>query len=465
MSQSPPHSEAASIEASSGHDSRKIYTVSSLNEAVRVTLERNIGAVDVEGEISNIARPASGHIYFTLKDAHAQIRCAMFKNRNRRLRFAPENGLQVMARGKVSLYPARGDYQLVVDALEPAGEGALRLRFEQLKQKLLVEGLFEADLKQPLPQWPVCVGVITSPTGAAIRDVLTVLKRRCPAVEVIVYPCAVQGADAVSEIVRAVEVANKRRECDVLILARGGGSLEDLWSFNEERVARAIYASTLPVVSGVGHETDFSISDMVADVRAPTPSAAAELVSPDTAEFARLMRQLSHRLGGSMRRRLDDLGNDVRNLQRRFASPRRAIEIRSQRCDDQSARLIAALSARLRVEQSRIASLRARTYARSPASIVQSHGRELTFLRHRLVTCAGDMMRTHNARLERLSAVLESLGPTATLDRGYAIVSDEQGNIVRDAREMASGQVTVTRLRRGKLRSRVEQTVDPEPSG
>ena len=265
-------------------EQRDIYSITRLNREVRAVLEDSFPpSLWVRGEISNLAQPGSGHIYFSLKDKHSQVRCAMFRSANRHLRFAPENGREVLVRAGVSLYEGRGEFQLIVESMEPAGAGALQQAFEELKQRLLEEGLFADEHKQPLPAFPGTIGIITSPTGAAVRDIIHVLERRYARAGVIVYPVPVQGEGSAQQIAQAVDVANQRRECDVLILARGGGSLEDLWSFNEEIVARAIHHSVIPVVSGIGHEIDFTIADFVADQRAPTPSAAAEMVSPDSA--------------------------------------------------------------------------------------------------------------------------------------------------------------------------------------
>ena len=273
----------------------QVYTVSELNRLARQLLEQDLPRMWVSGEISNLARPASGHLYFSLKDERAQIRCALFRGASRGGSFMPANGMQVLARGRVSLYEPRGDYQLIVDHLEPAGEGLLRRRLEELKQKLAAAGLFDAARKRPLPALPGAIGVITSPSGAAVRDILHILKRRFPAIPVIIYPVQVQGEQAKFDIVKAFETAARRAECEVLILARGGGSLEDLWAFNEEIVAQAIADSPIPVISGVGHEIDFTIADLVADVRAPTPSGAAELVVPDSRDWLRHLQALERR--------------------------------------------------------------------------------------------------------------------------------------------------------------------------
>ena len=275
---------------------REVFSVSALNRDARRIIESNFGVIWVEGEISNLARPSSGHMYWSLKDDNAQVRCAMFRQANRSLTFAPKNGLQVLARARVSLYETRGEFQLIVDFLEEAGEGLLRRRFEELKRKLAAEGLFETERKQQLPALPRRIGVVTSPSGAAVRDILSVLRRRFPWVQVVIYPTLVQGATAAYEIAQTLELADSRGDCDLLILARGGGSLEDLWSFNEEIVARAIAALDTPLISGVGHEIDFTIADFVADVRAPTPSGAAEIAVPDQAEWLAALAGTAQRL-------------------------------------------------------------------------------------------------------------------------------------------------------------------------
>ncbi len=280
--------------------SPSIFTVSRLNQTVRQLLEMEMGQIWLSAEISNLSQPASGHWYFTLKDDRAQVRCAMFRNSNRRVTFRPQNGQQVLVRASITLYEPRGDYQLIAESMQPAGDGLLQQQFEQLKQRLSAEGLFDQQFKQPLPVPAKCVGVITSASGAALHDILQVLQRRDPSLPIVIYPTSVQGAEAPMQIVRAIETANRRDECDVLIVGRGGGSLEDLWSFNDERVARAIFASRIPIVSAVGHETDVTIADFVADLRAPTPSAAAELVSRNQLELLRQLQSQQQRLEMAM---------------------------------------------------------------------------------------------------------------------------------------------------------------------
>ncbi|MGB6452128.1 MAG: exodeoxyribonuclease VII large subunit, partial [Steroidobacteraceae bacterium] len=286
------------------HAERVVYTVSQLNREVRSLLEQRLAIIWIEGELTNLAQPASGHWYFSLKDRDAQVRCAMFRQRNVHVGFTPSAGQQVLARARVSLYEPRGDYQLIVEHLEEAGVGALKREFERLKEKLSSEGLFAEERKRGLPKFPKRIGVVTSPTGAAVRDILHILRRRFRPAAVLIYPTAVQGAAAVPAIVDALATASARAECDVLILARGGGSLEDLWAFNDERVARAVRASAIPVVTGIGHEVDFTIADFVADARAPTPSGAAVLVTPDSHAVLLGLAKTAERLRGASRREL-----------------------------------------------------------------------------------------------------------------------------------------------------------------
>ena len=438
-----------------GADGRDVFSVSRLNEAARHVLETELGNVWVEGEVSNLARPASGHVYFSLKDAGAQVRCAMFRTRNRAVGFEARDGMKVVAYGRVSLYTPRGDYQLIVEALEAAGEGLLRLRFEQLKSKLFAEGLFDAALKRPLPRWPRAIGVVTSASGAAVRDIITVLRRRCPALPVIVYPTAVQGEGAAAEIAAAIATANRRAECDVLIVGRGGGSLEDLWSFNEEIVARAIHQSTIPVVSAVGHEIDFTIADMVADLRAATPSAAAELVSPDMLDIESRLAQSRQRLVQTMAQSLQRHGRELEQLRRRLISPRRRLELHFQRLDELLVRLPNALTTQLALKRSQLRALEARVASHSPRARLATHKGELEHARHRLSAAMRRVLEQRDARLSRCEQVLRALGPGATLERGYAIVTDANGQLMRDAQNVEIGAVLTTRLARGRFDGQV----------
>ena len=441
---------------------RDVYTVSRLNAEANDLLESHFPLIWVEGEISNLSRPASGHLYFTLKDARAQVRCAMFRNRNRHLGFRPENGMQVLVRAGVSLYQPRGDFQLIVEVMEEAGHGALQRAFEELKRRLAEEGLFDETLKQPLPALPRCIGVITSPSGAAIRDILSVLARRFPAVPVLVYPVAVQGDEAVAEIIAALDVANRRRDCDVLILARGGGSLEDLQAFNDERLARAIHASRIPVVSAVGHEIDFTIADFVADRRAPTPSAAAEMVVPDRNEWLARLRQLDARMAQHLRRRLQEMRMRLATLEARLQRqhPGRRLRQHSQRLDELGLRLERALRQGLHRRRHRLEALEARLHRFSPMPRLARTRQRLDDLRHRLIQAT--LARVEHARREcgTLARQLHAVSPLATLERGYAIVTDGQGRILRSAAAVEPGDRVEARLAHGRLGCRVEEILE-----
>ncbi len=389
---------------------RKIITVSQLNRDARFLLEQNFTTIWVEGEISNLSRPASGHIYFTLKDEGAQIRCAMFRNRLNYIRFRPENGAHVEIRGSVSLYEARGDYQLIAEHMEEGGEGALQRAFEALKKMLLQEGLFDERHKQQIPPIPTKIGIISSPTGAAVHDIITVLKRRFPALPVILYPVSVQGESAVAEIIAALELAQQRNECDLLIIARGGGSIEDLWVFNEEQVARAIYNSPIPTISAIGHETDFTIADFVADLRAPTPSAAAETVSPDRLQWRQSLQQLEHRLSGSIRRELEALTLHLHGMERQLHHPRDRIRQLAQRLDEREQQL----------------------------------GQTIN---HQL--------QRRSDQISAMALALNALNPLSTLSRGYSITTTAEGEVVRNADWLQNGEVITTRLHRGEITSKI----------
>ena len=443
----------------SGNDKHAAISVSELNRQARTLLERGLARLWVDGEISNLARPASGHIYFTLKDQSAQIRCAWFRQRQQRGQArSVENGDQMLAYGRVSLYEPRGDYQLIVEQLEPAGEGELRRRFELLKKKLDAEGLFDAALKRDLPELPTRIGVITSPSGAAIRDILTVLRRRFAGVPVVVYPAAVQGDAAVPELIQALETAGRRAECDVLIIGRGGGSLEDLWAFNDEGLARAIRRSPIPVISAVGHEVDISIADLVADVRAPTPSGAAELAVPDAEDWLRALNVSAQRLIGQIRRSVEDKGQALDWLSRRLSAASPSGQLQRQR--QQLAATLRALEAAARADlirrTRRLENLSARLAQRSPTA-------QLERLKHRHSELRGRLARSGQARVQRLgnrlalaARGLDAVSPLATLDRGYAIVSDGKGRIVTDAAKLQAGDAVTARLASGRVIATVD---------
>ncbi len=413
-------------------------TVSQLNRKAKTLLEQGIARLWVEGEISNLSRPASGHIYFSLKDDKAQVGAAWFRQRQRGPAIGFKNGDKVLAFGRVSIYEARGNYQLIVEQMEPAGEGVLKQRFDALKKKLLAEGLFDDDRKQELPALPSRIGVITSPSGAAIRDIVSVLGRRYPAASVVIYPAAVQGDAAPGELIGALEAAVERDECDVLIIGRGGGSLEDLWAFNDEALARAIAACPIPIVSAVGHEVDFTIADFVADVRAPTPSGAAEIVVPDQRDWLRRINVLAARLA-----RVGE----------------RAVEDRAQQVDWFGSRMAAAIRRQLLSQRHDVQALRGKLVQLSPAVSVQRSITRLSALQQRLASGTHDTLSELNHRVALLGRALHSVSPLATLDRGYAIVLDSEGKAITDASGVKSGDEIRARLSKGELIAKVTKVV------
>ncbi|BBT18530.1 exodeoxyribonuclease VII large subunit [Metapseudomonas otitidis] len=434
---------------------REVLTVSQLNQRARHLLEDVFPQVWVEGEISNLARPASGHLYFTLKDSQAQVRCALFRQNALKVRQALRDGLAVKVRGKVSLFEGRGDYQMIADAVEPAGDGALRLAFEALKEKLAGEGLFATERKRPLPAHPQRVGIVTSPTGAVIRDIISVFRRRAPQVSLTLVPTAVQGREATAQIVRALALADAQG-FDALILARGGGSLEDLWCFNEEAVARAVAACKTPIVSAVGHETDVSISDFVADVRAPTPSAAAELLAPDSSGLRQRLEGLERRLLLRMRQLIAHQHLRLDGLTRRLRHPGERLRQQAQRLDDLEMRLQRALDRQVSQRRERLARLETRLAAQHP-------GRALGLLRQRLDALAARLPRamretlgTRRLELQSQVQTLHAFSPLATLGRGYSILLDERGQAIRSASQTQPGQRLKARLGEGELEVRVE---------
>lgn len=441
---------------------RLVFSVSQLNREVRGVLEGGFPLVWVEGELSNLARPSSGHLYFTLKDSAAQVRCAMWRTRSKLLRFRPADGSQVLVRARISLYEPRGEYQLIVEHMEEAGDGALQRAFEALKQRLAAEGLFDTARKRPLPSLPRRIGVVTSPSGAAIRDVLSVLRRRFPALEVLLYPVPVQGPGAAEAIVAALRLADRRRDCDVLLLVRGGGSLEDLQAFNEEGLARAIAACSIPIVSGVGHEVDVTIADFVADVRAPTPTGAAELVTPDQADW---LRTLAQREGGvlrAIRQKLSRLSERVAGMARqlRLLHPGQRLTQQAQRLDELEQRLHAHWRARLRAQASRLAEAQARLQQHTPRHRIERGLDRTAALAQRL---RGDMqhrLQDRHARLGSLVRALSAVSPLATLARGYAIVTTPDGRVVTRASEVKSGTEIEARLARGRLYATVTRRRD-----
>ena len=430
---------------------RDIYTVSRLNRAVRESLERAFGYVWVSGELSNFARPKSGHWYFSLKDSNAQVRCAMFRSRNAQLKIEIDDGMQVLARARVGMYEPRGEYQLIVEQLELAGAGQLQLAFDQLKRKLAAEGLFAREHKIDVPEWPARIGVITSPTGAALRDILSVLGRRNPTIEVILYPSAVQGADAAPELLSALQCALRRDECDVIILARGGGSLEDLWAFNDEPLARAIFASTIPVVSAVGHEIDFSIADFVADLRAATPSASAEICAPDRDEVLQHLRQLETRALRSVQNDTTQWRERLSHLRARLRDPRRQLEQAAQRIDELTVRLASTVKNLHEIRLGKLITLNARLSACDPTRQIALLQNRIATAEQRLASVMSRKLDIARARFDENKRALKAVSPQATLERGYAILTNETGAIARDAADYVSGDELSARLARGRL--------------
>ncbi|RMG49831.1 MAG: exodeoxyribonuclease VII large subunit [Gammaproteobacteria bacterium] len=440
------------------HDPRHIFQVSELNREVRALLEGHFPLIWVEGEISNLSRPASGHWYFTLKDSEAQVSCAMFRGRNRLVRFRPEQGMQVLVRARVSLYEQRGNFQLIVEHMEEAGHGALQRAFEALRERLAAEGLFDESRKQALPVFPACLGVITSPSGAVIRDILHVLQRRFPALPVLLYPVPVQGAEAVPALVEALQRACSEAVCDVLILARGGGSLEDLQAFNDERVARAIADCAIPVVSAVGHETDYTIADFVADLRAPTPSAAAELVSPDGAELAARCQGYRQALEDAMLRRLEDAALHLGHLYQRLRQqhPRRRLEQLMLRVDELEQRLGNGLRITLRHHRQRLDHLAARLRQQAPLMRLQGMERQCETLQQRLKGGMDHLLKTRRQQLQAVAGRLHAYSPLTTLERGYALPLTAEGRLLKSVRDTSAGDPVSLRLRDGWIDCRVE---------
>jgi exodeoxyribonuclease VII large subunit len=482
---------------------RNVYTVSRLNREVRILIERGLGVIWVEGELSNLSAPSSGHWYFSMKDRDAQLRCAMFRLKNMTVGFTPKPGQQVLARGRVSLYEPRGEFQFIVEHLEEAGVGALRREFERLKVKLAAEGLFALERKRSLPRFPRRIGVVTSPTGAAVRDILHILSRRFPPAAVLIYPTPVQGAAAAAALVAAIELASARAECDVLIVARGGGSLEDLWAFNDERVARAIRASAIPIVSGVGHEIDFTIADFVADARAPTPSGAAELVTPDRNAFFEALARTLERLSVCMRRelrtvdsrfqaaalrmklahpgvrltqqaqRLDELEQrltafmhrelrtvgsrfDAMSLRLKLAHPGLRLAQQKQRLDDLEQRLTGAMRAALHSDRTRVSEMFTRLIHQSPAHTVREYRMRHAALAGRLGHALKQCVSRAEHRLNLAIRTLNTVSPLATLSRGFAVVKRvSDGALVTDSSSVGVGDEIETTLARGTLTARV----------
>ncbi|BFT82623.1 exodeoxyribonuclease VII large subunit [Enterobacter pseudoroggenkampii] len=438
--------------------SPSIYTVSRLNQTVRLLLEQEMGQVWISGEISNFTQPSSGHWYFTLKDDTAQVRCAMFRNSNRRVTFRPQHGQQVLVRANITLYEPRGDYQIIVESMQPAGEGLLQQKYEQLKARLSAEGLFDQQNKKKLPSPAHCVGVITSKTGAALHDILHVLKRRDPSLPVIIYPTAVQGDDAPGQIVRAIELANARQECDVLIVGRGGGSLEDLWSFNDERVARAIFASLIPVVSAVGHETDVTIADFVADLRAPTPSAAAEVVSRNQLELLRQIQNGQQRLEMAMDYFLANRTRRFTQLHHRLQQQHPQLRLARQQTvlERLRQRMNVAVDAQLKRAVSRQQRVTQRLNQQNPQPKIYRAQTRIQQLEYRLAETLRARLSTTRERFGNAVTHLEAVSPLSTLARGYSVTTATDGKVLKQTKQVNTGDVLTTRLSDGWVESEVK---------
>lgn len=438
----------------------QVFTVSGLTSLIRGMLESRFPFVSVAGEISNLRRPRSGHIYFTLKDDNAQIRAVLFRMQQRYLEREPADGQMVVCRGRVTVYAPRGDYQLIVDALDYHGAGALQLAFEELKKKLAAEGLFADEQKKSLPDLPAHITLVTSPGGAAVHDFLRVAANRYPGTRIAVYPVAVQGEQAADEMVAALARINESVATDLIVLCRGGGSIEDLWAFNEEKLARAIHASRLPVVSAVGHEIDFTIADFVADLRAPTPSAAAEILLPDGRELLDRVHGCQDRLVRVMLQRLDQLAERLSFLRRRLGTMARPLDSLALRLDHASLSLERAMQGLLAAREQGLAASAGRLQQVSPAARLEVHRQRLAGLGRRLLRVGPALVEQRDRELARLAALLEAVSPLSTLARGYAIVRRDgpEKMIITDSGQVSAGQRLEVLLRRGRLWCTVEST-------
>lgn len=441
----------------------QVYSVSELTQDIRAILEAAFDTVWIEGEISNMRVAASQHAYFVLKDDKAQIRCVFFRHQRAQLKFTAEDGDQVLLCGRVTVYDARGEYQIIVETMEPKGLGALQKAFDQLKEKLSREGLFDEATKKPIPPIPWKVGIVTSPTGAAVRDIINIITRRNPKTSILLYPVKVQGDGAAEEIAQGIREMNRLKDIDVLIVGRGGGSIEDLWAFNEEVVARAIYDSRIPVVSAVGHEIDFTIADFVADLRAPTPSAAAELVVPVLADLERDLHSLANQLLVYMHRMIDDQKVQLRHLidRRFFREPLQIIQPATQRLDDYNMRLVRALDSWVVRKRDRLIRLVRHLLTVSPEKNMKHLEQKFTAQEHRLVQQILAHVRLERGRFEGVVKNLNALNPLSILDRGYGIcTSKKTGKAIKSSAEVKKGDAVEVRLAQGKLDCSVDEIID-----
>jgi exodeoxyribonuclease VII large subunit len=438
-----------------------ILQISELTKKVRFILESELNTVWLTGEVSNFIAAGSGHWYLSLKDAKSQVKCAMFKGSNRRVRLStgatPSNGQQVLVRAKVSLYEPRGDFQLIIEHMEDAGTGLLRQQYDQLKNKLNAQGVFDLSHKKQLPKHINCVGIVTSPTGAAVKDILTVLKRRNPNIKAIIYPSLVQGEYAKGDICHAIESANSRNECDVLIVGRGGGSLEDLWPFNEETVVQAIYKSILPVISAVGHEIDTTLSDYVADLRAPTPSAAAELVSSDSSELLNHVILLKQRLIKAQQNTLANLANERNYLQHRLSQvhPEQQLQLQQQKADELSLRLKQAMTRNILQIKSKPAQLEQRLLQQSPARNIQLQQEKTHQNIHRITQAMQNTLQHKSESFVNFIEQLQLVSPLATIARGYRVTRNKDNEVITKVEQVSSGEQINVQLSDGHINARV----------
>lgn len=438
-------------------------SVAQLNRQAKFILEQHFGSVLIHGEISNLARPQSGHLYFTLKDDNAQVRCAFFKNQAMRQTYRPKDGEAVLVSGKLSLFEGRGDYQVIVTAVQPAGAGALQMEFNALKSRLEAEGLFDPARKRAIPTDVQTVGVVTSASGAALQDILQVLARRDPFIEVRVFPCLVQGKEAAADIRRALQAAIADGQCDVLIIGRGGGSLEDLWSFNDEALARELAVCPIPVISAVGHETDFTIVDFVADLRAPTPSAAAELASADHSQRASKLQQLARQLSQNLQRQLGQRRQALHYLQQRLRHPADRIREQQQRLDNLSARIERSIEQRLERPNVRLSAAQQRLMRAAPSVRLQEQRRQLEYTQQRLVSSVQLHLKQSRQTVAKVAHNLHTASPMATLQRGYGILLDDGAKAIRSVTEVTVGQQVSHQLVDGLIVSEVKQISEQQP--
>jgi exodeoxyribonuclease VII large subunit len=437
---------------------QQIFSVSQLNRSVRHLLETQLPMLWVEGEISNFARPGSGHWYLTLKDEQAQVRCAMFRNANQRVGFQPANGTQVLVRCRAGLYEGRGEYQLVIEHMEEAGFGALQRQFEQLKQKLTAEGLFDNQHKQPMPESVRHIGVITSATGAAVKDILSVLDRRFPTIKISIFPTMVQGDQAAGQIVQAINDANQHGECDALIVGRGGGSLEDLWPFNEEAVARAIFASEIPVVSAVGHEVDFTIADFVADLRAPTPSAAAELLSPDGEEMLNQFKGFEILMAEGVTRKIRQLEQRTDYLQKRLQHPGRKLQEQAQHLDHLDIRLRRAMAGKMQQQTTQMQTVQDRLVRQSPKQAITQRKQAVANSVKQMMRAVSQQLELKQSKTAQAMHLLDTVSPLRTLGRGYSIIRDSGNKVVKTVAQVSAGDTLRGQLADGEVVFSVTET-------